>query len=81
MNKIQKLFKKISKKERVLLLSLTNKLLNKKERKNLPIEKLKDNDFYKLRKGNFRIIFHYNSSKETVIDSIKLRNEKTYKNF
>ena len=81
MNKIEKLFRKITKKERLVLLVLLDKLKNEKERRKLPIQKLKDSDFYKIRKNKFRIIFHYESKNETVIDSVKLRNEKTYKNL
>lgn len=81
MEKIEKLFRKISKKDRIKLLTLVNDLLNKTKRKNLQIEKIKDSDFYKIRKGDFRIIFHYESKNETIIDSIKLRDEKTYRNL
>jgi len=81
MQEIEKLFRKISKKDRGKLLLITNELLDKNKRKNLQIEKIKDSDFYKIRKGNFRIIFHYKSPNETIIDSIKLRDEKTYRGF
>jgi len=81
MEKIEKLFRKISKKDRIKLLALINKLPNKDKRKNLRMEKIKDSDFYKIRKGNFRIIFHHDSKNKVVIDSIKLRNEKTYRNL
>ena len=81
MRGIEKLFRNISKKDRTALLDLSKALLDKNKRKNLKIEKIKDSDFYKTRKGNFRIIFHFESNDEAVIDSIKLRNEKTYKNL
>ena len=42
------------------------------------IIKIEDTDFFRLKKRKFRIIFHYNN-KDIIIDSIKLRNEKTYK--
>ncbi len=44
----------------------------------LDMIKLKGTDMYRIRSGDYRIIFHY-EKKETVIDSIQLRNEKTYK--
>lgn len=81
MREIEKLFKKISKKERNLLRSIINELPNKENWQHLNIKKLKDSDFYRLRKGKFRLIFHYNSSKEIIIDSIRLRDKDTYKNF
>lgn len=79
MNDIEKLFRKISKKDRCELLRLVNDLLS--GIKVNSTQKLKNSDFYKVRKGNFRIIFHYDLNKNVVIDSIRLRNEKTYKGF
>lgn len=79
MDEIEKLFRKISKKDRLALQLLIEALLRKKD--NLNIKKLKDSDFYRLRNGRFRIIFHYNSKKEIIIDSIRMRRENTYKDF
>ncbi len=81
MNEIEKLFGKISGKDRILLQNIISDLLNNKN--SLNINKLKDSDFYRLRKGKFRIIFHYNSNskKEIIIDSIRMRRENTYKDF
>ena len=77
MDKIEKLLRKINKKERERLLDIIKKLI-KKDTKDLNIRKIKNTDFYRLRSGRFRIIFHF-GEKETFIDSIKLRDEKTYK--
>jgi len=76
MDKIEKLLKKISKKQREKLFAIITKLLSG-DKKGLNIKKLKGTDFYRLKSGRFRIIFH----KETdiIIDSIKLRDENTYK--
>lgn len=79
MNEIEKLFRKIAKKDRIALQVFIENLLNKKQ--NIDIKKLKGSDFYRARKGNFRIIFHYNLKKEIIIDSIRIRNESTYNNF
>ena len=46
----------------------------------LRVEKMSSSDFYKVRKGNFRFVFHYESS-AIVVDTVKLRNEKTYRGF
>ncbi len=81
MDKIEKLFRKISQKDKIALVGLVEALLSKNKDKNLDIKKLKDTDFYRIRKGNFRIIFHYDSFKEIIIDSIRLRKENTYKDF
>ncbi len=76
MDKIEKLLKKISQKDREKLLCIIEELLTGRK-KGLNIQKIKNSDFYRLRFGRFRIIFHYEG--ETIIDSIKLRNENTYK--
>ncbi len=78
MDHIKKLFRKISKKDRESLRSLVLLLQDTKERKKLNIKKLQNSDFYRVRKGRFRVIFHL-EKKSVVIDSIKLRNENTYK--
>ncbi|MFH1413143.1 MAG: hypothetical protein ABIG10_03925 [bacterium] len=77
MDKIEKILRKISKKHREKLFQIIDKLLNG-EKKGLNIKKLKDSDFCILRLGRFRIIFH-REGKEIIIDSIKLRDENTYK--
>jgi len=77
MNKIEKLLRKIGKKDRQKLLGVIEKLMNGKTEA-LKIQKIKDTDFYRLKSGRLRIIFHY-YQKEIVIDSIRLRSEKTYK--
>ena len=78
MDKKEKLFRKINKKDRIILKFIIESLETNQKSK-LNITKLKGVDFYKVRKGRFRIIFHYELN-NLIIDSIKLRNEKTYKN-
>ncbi len=79
MDKIEKLLRKISKSDRKRLLEIINLLLEGKKA-GLNIQKIKNTDFYRLRSGRFRIIFHLDGqNKEVVVDSIKLRNENTYK--
>ena len=78
MDHIVKLFRKISKKDKEVLRALVLLLQEEKERKKLNIKKLQNSDLYKVRKGRFRIIFHIEKN-SVVIDSIKLRNENTYK--
>ena len=77
MDRIEKLLRKVSKKDREKLFGIIDRLLNG-EKKGLNIKKLKGAEFYRLRSGRFRIIFHY-EGKEIIIDSIKLRDENTYK--
>jgi mRNA-degrading endonuclease RelE of RelBE toxin-antitoxin system len=79
MNHIEKLFKKINKRDREILLKTLNLILAR-NLEELKVIKLSASDFYRVRKGNFRIIFHYEET-ETIIDAIRLRNEDTYKDF
>ncbi len=74
---IEKLFRKIRKQDREMIAELINKLING-DKKGLDIVKIKNTDFYRAKKGNFRIIYHL-EKKEIIIDSIKLRNENTHK--
>ena len=78
MNKIEKLLRRISKKDRENLLSVLNSILGTD--KKLKIIKIKNTDFFRVRCGQFRIIFHKEKG-EIIIDSIKSRNENTYKNL
>lgn len=80
MNDIEKLFRKISKKDRNLLLSIIEALV-KKDHKGLVIKKLEQSDFYRLRKGSFRIIFHYDNAQKVIIDAVRLKGDDTYKDF
>lgn len=76
MDKIQKLLMKISRFDREKLLQAVEKLISGD--KNLDIVKIKNTDFYRLRCGKFRILYHKEKN-EIIVDSIKMRNEKTYK--
>lgn len=78
MDKIKKLLRKISCKNREKLLIVIDRL--ESGDKSLKVEKIKNSDFFRVRSGDFRIIFHFDG-KEAVIDSIRLRDDKTYKNL
>lgn len=77
MDKIEKLLRKIGKKQREFLLEVIEKLLSG-GKKGLHIKKIKGTDFYRLRSGRFRIIYH-KENKEIIVDSIKLRDDNTYR--
>ena len=79
MDSIEKLFRKINVDERALLSEISQKLVSG-DTAGLRIKKLSGSDFYRLRKSVFRIIFHY-ENKIPVIDSIRIKNEKTYRGF
>lgn len=78
MDKIEKLLRKISRKDRGRLLDLLQSLVLGK--RGLDINKIVNTDFFRLKTGRFRIIFHYENNK-VIIDAIKLRNENTYENL
>lgn len=78
MNKIEKLLNKISKKDRDALLFTIETILAGKDISHLKPIKLEGLNLYRIRKGDFRIIFHKEDD-FIVIDSIKMRNENTYR--
>lgn len=79
MDKIKKLLQKVGAKDRVKLLEIVEKLL-RNDVATLSIFKIKNTDFLRLRCGRFQIIFHQ-ENKQIIVDSIKLRNENSYKNL
>lgn len=80
MDKLAKLLKRISKKERQVIKHLIYLLLHQ-EFLGLHIVKLKGTSQYRLKKGRFRIIFSYNKNGKTIIENVRIRNEKTYKDL
>ncbi len=78
MNETEKLLRKITKRERDELLALIDALDIKTERELLHPIKLKGAGLFRIRKGKFRIIFHMENGK-AVTDSVRFRNEKTYR--
>jgi mRNA-degrading endonuclease RelE of RelBE toxin-antitoxin system len=78
MDKTQKLLNKMSPKQRDELLEIVDALGEKNTRDLLRPIKLKGTDLYRVRDRRFRIIFHI-AHGEAVVDSIRMRNEKTYK--
>jgi mRNA-degrading endonuclease RelE of RelBE toxin-antitoxin system len=78
MDELEKLFRKLSKKEREQLFEYSTNLEN--DPKSFNVTKLKGSDFYRARKSRWRFIFHY-EGKDLVIDNIRLRDEKTYRDI
>ncbi len=78
MNETEKLLRKRTKKERDELLALIDALDIPEALSQLHPEKLRGSDLYRVRKGKFRIIFHFANGK-AVTDSFRMRNEKTYR--
>ena len=81
MDALAKLFKKLPPEEQRALLQLLKDIANAEKRRSLEMKKLSGGEFYRVRKGNFRVIFHFENDDEVVIDAIRLRNEKTYRGF
>ena len=79
MNKIKKLLKKLSKKERAVLLDKIT-ILQSGEANNFNVKKIKESIFYRLRVKNLRIFFHYKDEK-LVLDDIRPKDKNTYKNL
>jgi len=77
MDKIKKLLQAISMKDREKLLDIIERLL-KGEKIGLNIIKIKKTDFFRLKTGRFRIIFHKEKN-QIIIDSIRLKDDNTYK--
>ncbi len=76
MNKIEKLLRKISKKDGNDLLCVVRQIIDSD--KDVKSVKIKNTDFFRVRHGQFRIIFHKDGD-EIIIDSIRMRNDNTYK--
>jgi len=79
MRKIEKLLNKLNKKERATLLEAMKNLFSETTER-LDVKKIKSTNFYRLRTGRFRIIFHHDGEK-IIVDDIRIRNENTYKDF
>jgi len=76
MDELEKLFRRLTKKERQQLQEYSIELQGNSNSFN--VTKLKGSDFYRARKGRWCFIFHY-EGKDIVIDNIRLRDEKTYR--
>ncbi len=78
MDKVSKLLNKLTATKRQKIKNLIQRILNNKL-EDLDCKKLRGfRDFYRIRKGDIRIIFKKNN-RESLILYIEKRNEKTYK--
>lgn len=77
MNELDKLIKKVSTKERILIVT-SMKAIKTGE---LIGEKIVGGNYYKVRVGRFRIIYYYTQSGNIEIETVRPRNEKTYRDF
>ena len=80
MDSIDKLLARIPKKHRLQLLEALECLSDPSEREVLKPEKLTGSKkLFRVRVGNYRIIFHTDERNCAIIDDIRLRNESTYR--
>ncbi len=80
-DKIAKLLAKLPKNDLVRLMAVVNKIVLS-DYNDLDIKVLKGNkNIFRVRVGNYRIIFSVISKKKTEIISVAKRNEKTYKDL
>ena len=79
MNDIEKLLRRVSPHDKVVLVEALRALRNG-ELEKFRVGKMSGSDFYKTRKGNFRLVFHYENN-FVIVDTVRLRNEKTYRGF
>ena len=79
MDQIKKLLRKVSHTDRKRLLEIVEKL-QRGDLKVLRAKKVQGTEFYRIRSGRFCIIFHHNKKTgSAIVDSIRMRNEGTYK--
>ncbi len=76
---IAKLLKKLSKEERVALLELLREIQSDNIQ-NLDVKKLRGGKYFRVRKGDFRIVYHREGDL-VHIDAVRKRNENTYCDF
>lgn len=80
MNNIEKLLRKISKKDRILI-EKALELLYLRHFQTLELKKLKGyQHIYRIRTGNYRIIY-YDDGAEIILKAIRRRDESTYSDF
>jgi len=78
MNKVGKFIKKCDPKDRNILIDIFEKI-SKNDLANLDLKKLKGYDnYFRIRKGDLRIIFHLDKSGSPIIQYISKRDDNTY---
>jgi len=78
-DEIQKLFRKINKKDCDSILAVLKKIYVRE--KHLPRKKLKGFDcIFRVRVGNYRIIY-FDDGEQIIVKAIKKRDESTYHDF
>ena len=79
MDQIDKLLNKLTTKEQIRLIGYLGDLTQSTDGFN--VKKIVGTEFYRARKGKFRIIFSYTSTGHAKVRTVRLRDEKTYRDF
>jgi len=77
MNDIEKLLSKVSPQDKIRLVLA----IDATKSGMLTGVKMKGSNFYKVRVGHFRIIYSIKENGRVVVDEVRRRNEKTYRDF
>lgn len=78
---LKKFFFKFNREERGVIETLIEKIISL-DWHNLDIKRLKGHkDIFRVRKGNFRIIYNKDKNNQIYILAIERRSEKTYRNI
>ncbi len=81
MNALQKAVAKLTAKEKKLVTETIEKI-TKHSFEGLDVQKLKGTDHtFRVRKGDFRILYYLKDNNEPMIIAIERRSEKTYRRF
>ena len=79
MDRISKFLNKLSQKELTVVKDVLEKI-KKGEMENFDMKKLKGADnFFRIRKGDIRIIYRINEKEEIILLNIERKNDNTYK--
>jgi mRNA-degrading endonuclease RelE of RelBE toxin-antitoxin system len=80
MDKIEKLFRRIPKRDRLRIQEILLRIKNR-DYKDLKRQKLKGyENIYRIRTGNYRIIY-FDDGEEIILKAVKKRDEATYHEF
>jgi mRNA-degrading endonuclease RelE of RelBE toxin-antitoxin system len=78
MDQIEKFFRKINRKDRLKIEDILEDLASGKL-DNMDMKKVSGTEFYRVRYGRYRIIFKY--EEKIIIETIRVKDENTYKNL
>jgi mRNA-degrading endonuclease RelE of RelBE toxin-antitoxin system len=78
MDELEKLFRKVQRKDRQRLFNIVD-AMRRGDLKGLTVKKLAGSPLYRVRVGDFRILFSLQEKNGgVVIESVRRRNERTY---